>query len=449
MAEVLTIILAAGEGTRMNSKRNKVLHELTGKPLIGHVVELANEISRQTVCVIGHQAEMVKETMLNYGTAEFVYQENQLGTGHAVLQAREYISSHQGPVLILYGDTPLMSQETISRLIAGHGEKNAGMTILTAELDDPAGYGRIVRKDTGEIEKIVEEHDTDDKTAQIKEVNSGIYCFSSKLLLKSLAQLENDNNQGEYYLPETMHYIAKKAPLLPLFTERTEDILGINDRRDLAQAERILQRRIINEHLDKGVTIKDPARTYIEAGVKIAPDVTIYPGSYLRGETRIGRDSIIGSNCQLKNAVLSAGVEVRQGSIIMDSEVDSATTVGPYAYLRPGTKIAKSCRIGNFVELKKSQVGEGSKVPHLSYVGDANLGRNCNIGAGTIFANYDGEKKHQTSLADNVFIGSNTTLVAPVKVGKNSSTGAGSVVTKDVEKNSVVLGVPARFYKKK
>ncbi len=449
MTEVLTIILAAGEGTRMKSSRNKVLHKLGGKPLIGHVVELAAGISEKVVCVVGHQAGKVKKTASRYGELEFVHQEEQLGTGHAVQQAENYIAEHQGPVLILYGDTPLIKNSTLTGLMAEHRSSSAGMTILTAEMDDPAGYGRIVRDSSGGIKAVVEEHDTDPETAVIKEVNSGIYCFNSHLLLTALRQLDNDNQQGEYYLPDTMHFISSKAPLIPLKADDSREILGINDRADLAEAEGILQERIQQKHLTAGVTLLDPARIYIESGVEIEQDVIIYPGSYLRGSTWIGSGAIIGPNCQLDNAEIASNVRIRQGSIILQSRVDSGSTIGPYAYLRPGTEIAESCRIGNFVELKKSRIGKGSKVPHLSYVGNAIIGKSCNIGAGVIFANYDGENKYQTVLEDKVFVGSNTTLVAPVKMGRRSSTGAGSVVTKDVEENSVVLGVPARFYKKK
>ena len=449
MTEVLTIILAAGEGTRMKSGRNKVLHKLGGKPLIGHVVELAAGISDRVVCVVGHQAREVKKTASRHAELEFVHQEKQLGTGHAVQQAENYIAEHQGSVLILYGDTPLIKTSTLTGLMAGHRNSSGGMTILTAEMDDPTGYGRIVRDSSGGIKAVVEEHDTDPETAAIKEVNSGIYCFNSQLLLEALRQLDNDNQQGEYYLPDTMHFISKKAPLIPLKAEDSREILGINDRADLAEAEGILQERIQQKHLASGVTLLDPARTYIESGVEIEQDVIIYPGSYLRGSTWIGSGAIIGPNCQLDNAEIASNVRIRQGSIILQSRVDSGSTIGPYAYLRPGTEIAESCRIGNFVELKKSRIGKGSKVPHLSYVGNAIIGKSCNIGAGVIFANYDGENKYQTVLEDKVFVGSNTTLVAPVKMGRRSSTGAGSVVTKDVEDNSLVLGVPARFYKKK
>jgi len=449
MTEVLTVILAAGEGTRMKSSRNKVLHKLGGKPLIGHVVGLAAGISEKVVCVVGHQAREVKKTASRYGELEFVRQDRQLGTGHAVQQAERYIAEHQGPILILYGDIPLINTSTLTGLVTEHQNRQAGMTILTAEMDDPAGYGRIVRDSSGGIKAVVEEHDTDPETAAIREVNSGIYCFNSQLLREALKQLDNDNQQGEYYLPDTMHYISKRAPLIPLKAEDPREILGINDRADLAEAEGILQKRIRQKHLASGVTLLDPDCTYIEPGVEIEQDVIIYPGSYFKGSTRIGSGSIIGPGCQLDNAKIASEVRVRQGSIIIGSQVDSGSTVGPYAYLRPGTEIAESCRIGNFVELKKSRVGRGSKVPHLSYVGDATIGSSCNVGAGTIFANYDGENKHQTVLEDEVFVGSNTTLVAPVKLGRGSSTGAGSVVTKDVEDNSLVLGVPARFYKKK
>ncbi len=448
MDDLMVVILAAGKGTRMQSRYNKMIHKLAGRPLIDHVIEGALDLSDKVVCVVGHQARQVKGSITRCEAVEFVQQDEQKGTAHAVWQAEDYISSHRGQCLILYGDTPLIRQETLMKMIDIHRKREAGMTMLTSRLDDPTGYGRIVRDEEGEIREVVEEHDADDDKASINEINAGIYCYESELLLKSLGLVDNDNAQDEYYLPETIAHIKEVKPLASCRAE-PDEIIGINDRQDLARAENILQERIRSLHMKNGVTLIDPERIYIEKDVEIASDVTIYPGTVIRAGSIIGPECYIGPNCQLDQARLGREVEVKQGSFIIASQIGDEVKVGPYAHLRPGNEVGKGAKIGNFVELKKSSIGEESKVPHLSYVGDGSMGRGCNIGAGTIFANYDGENKHRTELGDEVFIGSNTTLVAPVKLGDGASTGAGSVVTDDVEERSVVLGVPARFHKKK
>ncbi|SDM09119.1 bifunctional UDP-N-acetylglucosamine diphosphorylase/glucosamine-1-phosphate N-acetyltransferase GlmU [Halarsenatibacter silvermanii] len=445
MDDLLIIVLAAGKGTRMNSSRNKMLHGLAGRPLIKHVVDTSRELTDDIVCVVGHQAEKVRGAAGE--EVEFVFQEDQQGTGHAVWQAEEYIRSHSGDTLVLYGDTPLVTAETLKDYINNHRRRQAGMSILTAELDDPAGYGRILRDESGSIMDIVEEHDCRGEEAQIKEINAGIYCFASQLLHEALKQIDNDNAQNEYYLTDCLYYIKEKAELASAEGDPAE-IIGINDRSDLAAAEKVMQRRIKSAHLDRGVTLIDPERTYIEKRVEIGRDTTIYPGVTLRGETRIGRECLLEPGCQLKDARLAEKVNVLQGSVIRKSRIERETSVGPYAYIRPGCSIARGCKIGDFVELKKASVGEGSKVPHLTYVGDAEIGSGCNVGAGTVFANYDGENKHKTVLGDGVFVGSNTTLVAPLKLEDGAKTGAGSVVVDDVKSKTTVLGVPARFYKR-
>ncbi|MGM0419832.1 MAG: bifunctional UDP-N-acetylglucosamine diphosphorylase/glucosamine-1-phosphate N-acetyltransferase GlmU [Bacillota bacterium] len=447
MEDTLVIILAAGMGTRMKSERIKVLHKLAGKPILTHVLDKASRLSNKIVCVVGHQADEVKKQMNVYDNLDFVYQKEQLGTGHAVMQAEEYIRGHNGPVLVLYGDTPLLRLETLQQLLQQHTEHSAGMTILTSYLDNPTGYGRIIRDESGILQDIVEEQDADSKTKEIKEINTGLYCFNADLLEEALQKLDNDNQQNEYYLPETMNYIREKAKITTSEVKDSGEIIGINDRRDLADAEKIIRKRINNLHLRQGVTLIDPDNTYIDADVVIGEDTIIYPNSIIKRGTQVGRNVRIGPGCQLDEAIISENTVIKQGSIILNSKVGSETTVGPYAYLRPETKIGYGCRIGNFVELKKTSVGSKSKVPHLSYVGDAEIGERCNVGAGTIFANYDGKDKHKTELGDDVFIGSNTTLVAPVKVGNFAKTGAGSVVTKDVADKTTVLGVPARLYR--
>lgn len=447
MQDTLVIVLAAGMGTRMNSDTIKVLHNIAGKPMITYVLDQAEKISKKIVCVVGHQAEKVKNEINEYENLEFVYQKEQLGTGHAVKQVQAEIENHNGPVLILYGDTPLLKYKTLESLINKHSQEKAGMSVLTSHLEDPSGYGRIIKDKNGCIIDIIEEQDADSEVKKINEINSGLYCFTSSLLVDALNKLNNDNRQGEYYLPDTLDYIKEVSKVITE-TADSQEIIGVNDRIDLANAANIIHQRINNQHMKNGVTLIDPDSTYIERDVILGKDVIIYPNNHIKSGTEIEQGVVIGSNCYIDGSLISEKVNIKHGSVILNSKINKNTEVGPYAYLRPKTKIGTNCRIGNFVELKKSVVGDKSKVPHLSYVGDATIGKSCNIGAGTIFANYDGVNKHKTILGDDVFIGSNTTLVAPVKLGNNSKTGAGSVVTRDVDCNSVVLGVPARLYKK-
>ncbi|MBF8437252.1 bifunctional UDP-N-acetylglucosamine diphosphorylase/glucosamine-1-phosphate N-acetyltransferase GlmU [Halanaerobiaceae bacterium Z-7014] len=447
MEDTLIIILAAGMGTRMNSDKIKVLHKIAGKPMINYVLDEAYKISNKVVCVIGHQSDRVKKELSSYKKLNFVYQKDQLGTGHAVMQAKKYIEKHNGPVLILYGDTPLLRNETLESLINKHIKYSAGMTVLTSYLENPTGYGRIIKDEEGQLIDIVEEQDADLQIKRINEINTGLYCFSPNLLADALENLDNDNNQGEYYLPDVMEHIKNSNKIITE-SANSEEILGVNTREDLAAAAGIIRQRINNKHMENGVTLLDPESTYIEENVEIDKDVVIYPNTHIKSGTVIKKDVIIESNCFIEKSSISNHVKVKHGSVILESSIDKNTNIGPYAYLRPQTKIGSDCRIGNFVELKKSSVDDESKVPHLSYVGNATIGKKCNIGAGTIFANYDGVNKHETVLGDNVFIGSNTTLVAPVKLEDRAKTGAGSVVTRNVESDSIVLGVPARLYKK-
>ncbi len=448
MEDLLVIILAAGEGTRMKSGYNKMIHKLAGEPMLNHVVDKALQLTDDVICVVGHQAEAVRKSVYCQESVEFVEQAEQLGTGDAVWQAKNHLQDHEGDCLVLYGDTPLIKLETLKQLLRNHRNEKAGMSLLTATLNEPTGYGRIFRDENNNIVKIIEEDDTDNDTRKIKEVNAGVYSFDTQLLLSSLKKVDNNNEQNEYYLTDVLDYISEEAALSS-HNSSPDEIVGVNDRQALARAEKIIQKRIRRKHMEKGVTLIDPERTYIEKDVNIGRDVIIYPGTVIKKGSKISEGCIIGPNCQLDAAKLAKEVQVKQGSIILNSEIDSGTQIGPYAHLRPGNKVGRKCKVGNFVELKKTRVDKKSKIPHLSYVGDGNIGSGCNIGAGAIFANYDGEDKHKTVLGDEVFIGSNSTLVAPVEIGDGASTGAGSVVTKDVEDNSIVLGVPARFYKKK
>jgi len=451
MADFLSIILAAGKGTRMKSDKIKVLHKAAGKEIIKHVIYTLDDLSTKIINVVGHQKDAVKTelTDLQDLDIDYVVQEEQLGTGHAVKQALEYIDNHSGAVLILYGDTPLLRKETISKFVAGHKENKSELSVMTAILSNPEGYGRIVKNESGNLNAIVEEKDADDDIKRIKEVNSGVYCVDSKLLGLFLKNMDNNNAQSEYYLTDLIKFTVNKEKTVNTFTvSDAEEILGINTRRQLADAEKALRKRIIDKHLDNGVTIIDPENTYIDSEVKIDRDTIIYPFCYLEGKTSIGKNTIINPHCRLQNAKIASNVNILSNTIIRDSIIGENTNVGPFAYLRPGSKVADNCKIGDFVELKKTEVKSGAKVPHLCYAGDAVIGERTNIGAGTIFANYDGEKKHRTEIGKDVFIGSDSILIAPLIIADNAKTAAGSVVTKDIDKNQTVMGVPARIYNK-
>ncbi len=449
MADLLTIILAAGKGTRMKSKLIKVLHTVAGKSMLGHVVDSVSNLPAKTVCIIGYQGERVKEEFADKNIC-FVNQEKQMGTGHAVKQAIDYIKAHNGPVLILCGDTPLLKTDTIKRMLAKHKSNNAGLTILTACLENPSGYGRIIKNNNGLIVAIREEDDATEKEKKIKEINSGVYCFDSHLLAEALTELNCDNAQGEYYLTDTLDYIRKKnAGIISVITDDPLEITGVNDRRNLARAEKIMREKINNFHMDNGVTIIDPSTTYIDSGVEIGQDTIIYPFTYIEKESKIGTSCNIGPHSRLVSVNLGNNVNIKASCIIKESKIGNNCNIGPFAHIRPDCNIADDVKIGDYVELKKAIIAKNTKVPHLSYVGDAEIGEKTNVGAGTIFANYDGKNKHKTTVGDSVFIGSNTTLVAPVKVNSHSKTGAGSVVTRDVKENTTVVGVPARVFKKK
>lgn len=449
MPNLLTIILAAGKGTRMKSDQTKVLHQVAGKPMIQHVLDNVKNISSRTVVIVGYQSQAVKN-QLKDSEAKFAVQKEQLGTGHAVLQARDFIAEHKGPVLVLYGDTPLLSENTLSTLTKAHLEEKAAVSVLTAILDNPTGYGRIIRNEEEYITEIIEEKDATFEQKINNEVNTGVYCFNSEMLLKGLDSLDNNNSQNEYYLTDTISYInKKKKKIIPLIVEDSSEIIGINDRINLAKAEKILRKRTNLKHMSNGVTIIDPASTYIDSEVEIDHDTIIYPFTFLQGNCQVGPNCVIGPHCRIVDSNIGNNVKLKDHSIIIKSSLADNINVGPFAYIRPGCHIKDEAKIGDFVELKKASIGKGTKVPHLSYVGDAELGSGTNIGAGTITANYDGSEKHRTIIGNNVFIGSNTTLVAPVKVENDGKTGAGAVVTKDVAENTTVVGVPARIFAKK
>ena len=435
--DLVTIILAAGKGTRMKSDLPKVLHKVCGKPMLQHVIDAAKAVgSSRELVVIGSGAELVQQSIQN---VEFVMQTEQLGTGHAVLCTREALKNVDDTVMILCGDTPLLTSELLSKLAEEHARSGAKATVLTAIMPDAAGYGRIVRAEDGSVEKIVEHKDASDEEKKIREINSGIYCFDIKTLFGALEQVTNDNAQGEYYLTDVLEIIKSKGEKLnAVAADDFTETLGINSRQQLAVAEKILRRRKNDQLMADGVTLMDPSSTFIDIDVEIERDTVIYPFTWIEGKTKIGKDCAIGPNSRLQNMTVGARVTA-QFIYGHDCEIGDDVTIGPYVHLRPGTKIGNRVKIGNFVEVKNSNIGEGSKLPHLQYLGDCDMGSNVNVGCGTVTCNYDGKKKYRTTIGNNVFVGCNTNLVAPVEVEDGAYIGAGSTITTKVPKDNLAI----------
>jgi bifunctional UDP-N-acetylglucosamine pyrophosphorylase/glucosamine-1-phosphate N-acetyltransferase len=431
MNKINAIVLAAGAGTRMKSKTPKVMHKISGVPLVGHIVDLLEEINvAKTSVVIGHGKELV-EPYLASRSVNVVYQEQRLGTGHAVMMAKETIEDDED-VLVLTGDTPLLRKSTIDALLAHHRNGNYDGTVLTASFDDPTGYGRITRDDAHLITGIVEHKDATEAERSIKEINSGIICMKGQLLKRFLDALKNDNVQGEYYLTDVIGLLSSNGHRVSGYiVEDTSEIMGINNRVQLAEADEIHQARLRKMHMENGVTFLGGQSSYIEKYVTIGEDTVIEPGCVLRGTTVIGADCVIGPNADILNTEVRSCVEVKQ-STLLESLVEEHTKVGPYAYLRPNSRIGQHVKIGDFVEVKNASVGNGSKISHLSYVGDGEIGENVNIGCGVVFVNYDGKNKHKTTVKDGAFVGCNVNLVAPVTVEEGAYVAAGSTITKDV-----------------
>lgn len=450
------LILAAGLGTRMRSNRAKVLHEIDNRPLINHVCLTATALApRKIYVVIGHQGEDVRRAVLEELDDEhsaFVWQKEQLGTGHAVNSAREYLENEDSTLLILSGDVPMIRAETLAALVQQHHHhrgKGAACTILTVKLDDPSGYGRVVRDDAGFFSKIVEQKDATDEEKQIKEINSGIYCFNTKKLFAALLRVSNNNVQGEYYLTDVPSLLRESGEDVSLYNHTdAREVAGINNRAELADLERIFCRRTISRMmLDYGVSFIDPKNTYVSESANIGRDTVIYPNVAIEGGTVIGDGCTVRAGTRITNSRIGRNVEILDNCVITDSEISDNCTVGPFAHLRGHAKMEESAKVGNFVELKKTILGRASKASHLTYLGDATIGEKTNIGAGTITCNYDGVNKHATIIENDVRIGSDTMLIAPVRVGSGAVTGAGSVVTKDVEADTLVVGAPARMIK--
>lgn len=432
------IVLAAGQGKRMKSKTYKVLHQVCGKPMVGHVVEaLEHTELDQIYVVIGHGAEAVRAYLGERVT--YVMQHEQLGTGHAVLQASPHLGEKSGSTVIVCGDTPLIQSHTIQEMIDRHEQMNAAATIMTAVIDDPTGYGRIITGADGQVIRIVEQKDCNEEEAAVREINAGIYVFDNQKLFEALKNVTNDNAQGEYYLTDVIRILTDRNEQVSAY--RIDDIsetVGVNDRVALAEAERYMRDRINKTHMRNGVTIIDPASTYIDSEVMIGADTIIYPGTMLRGRTIIGEDCIIGPQAEIADSELANGVTVKH-AVLDQAKVGERTAIGPYAYLRPGADIGQDVKVGDFVEIKNSRIGNQSKVPHLSYVGDAEVGERVNIGCGVITANYDGAQKHRTVIKDDAFIGSNSNLIAPVTVGEGAYVVAGSTITQDVPADAMAI----------
>ena len=436
--EASALILAAGAGTRMKSSKPKVAHEILGKPLVRWVVDAAHAAGIESiVSIVGHGRDQVEPLLTDTTT---VVQEEQLGTAHAVLVAREALKGRTGSLVVLTGDSPLVQPSTITELVRMREEAQAAVVVLTMEAEDPTGYGRIIRDEAGDVQAIVEQKDCTPEQVAITECNSGFCCFDIELLFSALEEVSTDNAQGEYYLTDVLGIARSRGQrVLACKAQDPNECLGVNSRLQLAQATAVLQQRINEKHMAAGVTLMDPKTTWIGPDVVIEQDVEILPMTFLLGSTSVGTGSVIGPNSRLTDCVVAQNCTVEE-TVGIETTMESGVTCGPRAYLRPGTYLCENAKAGTHVEIKKSTIGPGSKVPHLSYIGDATLGRDVNIGAGSITCNYDGEKKWPTVIGDNCFVGSDVMMVAPVTLGENSLIGAGSVITKDVSAGALGLG---------
>lgn len=444
--------MAAGLGTRMKSNRAKVLHELGGSPLIAHVVRAAQTLNPQAILVVvGHQAEEVERAALaeNGDLVRPVLQAQQRGTGDAVESARSELENSDSLVLILSGDVPMIKADTLRKLIDHHNNARAACTILSVRLENPTGYGHIIRNQNDAFQKIVEHRDATEEQRLVKEINSGIYCFDAKELYRALRKVEPANDQGEYYLTDVAEIILAGGGTVSVYLHGdSREVSGINTRAELAEFENLIRRSAIRKlMIEDGVTFIDPSHAYISAEAQIGRDTIIYPNVTVEGKTIIGERCVILSGARITNSRLGNNVVVKDHSIVVDSLLESNSAVGPFAHLRMNAVLEEKATVGNFVEVKKSRLKRGTKAMHLTYLGDATIGERTNIGAGTVTCNYDGKHKHETIIEDDVKVGSDTMLVAPVRVGARSMTAAGSVVTKDVPPDSLVAGVPAKVKK--
>ncbi len=433
------VVLAAGKGTRMKSKLYKVLHKVCGKTMLEHVVDAARGVDpEEIITVVGTGAGEVEKILT--GKSDFAFQEKQLGTGDAVLTAKEKLADKDGATLVVTGDTPLFTTNTFKNLFAYHAEKENAATVLTAEAPNPFGYGRIIRDDQGNVLRIVEQKDGKPEELKVKEINTGVFCFDNKKLFEALKHVDNNNAQGEYYLTDVLEILRNEgervgAYKMPDFSES----LGVNDRIALAQATKIMQKRINEAHMRNGVSFIDPATAYIDSDVKIGNDTVIEGNVVIKGNTEIGSDCLITNGSRIVDSKIGNGVTITS-STLQEAEMDDNTDIGPNSHLRPKAVVRQGAHIGNFVEVKKAEIGENTKVGHLTYVGDATLGKDINIGCGTIFSNYDGVKKFHTNVGDHSFIGAGSTLIAPINVADHAFIAADTTVTKDVDKYDMAIG---------
>jgi bifunctional UDP-N-acetylglucosamine pyrophosphorylase/glucosamine-1-phosphate N-acetyltransferase len=438
---LVALILTAGEGKRMKSSIPKVLHPILGQPIISYVVEEVKKISPENiVLVVGSGSDDVKKA-LESDRLSYVSQSRQLGTADAVMSSRRKLDGYEGTVAILCGDSPLIRHETLRKFINTHKKSKSLLSILTAKVSNPYGYGRVIRDGSGKITAIVEEKDATPSQRIVNEINSGMYCVETGFLWKALDQIDKKNNQEEFYLTDIVGIASRSGIEVTGFNLNVEEeIIGINNRVELSHAEELMRKRINEKLMLSGVTILDPEQTYISPQVSIGKDTVIYPQSFIYGKTRIGKRCKIGPSVWIEDAKIKNDSIIKFSSYMEKVLIGANVMIGPFAHLRPGSELMDGAKVGNFVEIKKSKIGSSSKVQHLSYVGDATVGERVNIGAGTITCNYDGLHKYQTIIADDAFIGSDTMLVAPVKVGRGATTGAGSTITRDVESESLAIG---------
>ncbi len=450
MKKLVAIILAAGEGTRMKSSLPKVLHPLCGKPLISWVYDSVKNLNPEKVyIVIGENHNSIRSLFSKNEKTVFVTQSKSLGSGDAVRECEKYLKNYTGDCLILCGDVPLLSTDTLQRLVSTHRKGHNTLTLLTTRVDNPYGYGRICRSLDNDILKIVEENEANRWEKSINEINSGIYCCIPRTLFPVARKLSSDNKKGEYYLTDCVELLRTRGEKIgSFFLENSEEVLGINNRKELAEMEKIVRNKILDNLMLVGVTIVDPEHTYIDADVSISQDTTILPGTIIKGATKIGSNCRIGPQTYIEDCAIGNSVEIR-ASFVYGTEVENETKIGPFAHIRPGSSLGQKVRIGNFTEVKKSRIGTGTKVSHLSYIGDSVLGKEINVGAGVITCNYDGVAKHRTVIGDKVFVGSNVNLIAPVRVGKKAVIGAGSTITKNVPAQSLAIARSREIIKRK
>jgi bifunctional UDP-N-acetylglucosamine pyrophosphorylase/glucosamine-1-phosphate N-acetyltransferase len=439
--ELVAIVMAAGQGTRMRSSLVKVLHPLNGLPMAGHVLSLCRRLgAKRTLVVVGHQAEQVREALAGY-PVEFILQAEQRGTAHAVQQTEDALAGYAGDLLILSGDVPLLQDALVEKVLAAHRAARADATVVTARVDNPTGYGRVLRDRAGRFRAIVEELEATPAERRVPWINSGLYCFRAPRLFAALGKVKPSAVKQEFYLTDALAILKREGGRIAVVeADDAREVLGVNSRADLAEAAAVLRRRVVERLMAEGVTCLDPATVHISVQASVGRDTTLYPHVQIEGATRIGEGCTIHAGSRIRDSRLGDRVTVLDGCVILESEIADECTLGPYAHLRPLSRLQRKAKVGNFVEVKKSVIGAGSKVPHLTYVGDSVIGERVNVGAGTITCNYDGFAKHQTVIEDGAFIGSNASLVAPVRIGRGAIVAAGSTITDEVPADALAFG---------